>query len=242
MLTYCAGMVAAIATFLAVYLTSEHDRKARREDSRLSVIPCISPTEVHRRAYPHGLMDCEEYSAHSYDELLRDVFGRKERPHAIVAEKNGGLRYCNSLKKDELDELKRVLEIGIGSREMASLQAAVGNYFFFDFLSHGNGAAVNACFKIEENEDKEKKSRTTEPITLPVGDRYSILILFMSEERLRAGGRLVLAYDDVLGNRYEQVYLYGIRALPYADAPDDEERVFFKLKLDRRLVLPAGKA
>lgn len=238
LLGYCAGILAAVATFYAVYLTGKNDREARKEDARLAVIPCLVPVAVCRRPHPKGFDEVDL----SYDDILNDVFSRQERPHVIVVGSSGSLSYSDSLKEEELDELKCLLGIAVPNREargLLMLQSAEGAYFFFDYCNRGNGPAVNVSFNVDRRGEEGGLRLTTEPVTLSLGDKYSVLFLVMSKEQLSVGGYLAVRYSDVLGNRYIQKFEYGIKEVSFDDGTALHS--YFDLNPNRELVSRAGE-
>ncbi|WP_290072830.1 hypothetical protein [Adlercreutzia caecimuris] len=205
-------VMSACAAIWGIYLTLQNSQYQFSETYRLSVVPCVTMTQLvqkNRRSFFNERMkrDLVGDEASSYDDtnaLDNSYCVAEERDeYAILGEE---IIYRRSLTETQRDLVEH--------RDLERQDAAGGHYYTVNpvsylpllFKSVGSGPAVNVRRGIQRL-PLEGEKKYTEPRTLLVGEESFLgVYIDTSDEAAFGEYEITLSFYDIVGNHYEQKF------------------------------------
>lgn len=243
-LGYIGSLIGAASTICAVVLTIREERKGRREEQRLGVIPLIAITRLNRRIPQIDLFGNQPESVdisgmHEEDDETTYQEHELDREYIVIRE-DGSFQYLGKLSEEQ----KRLVSSGRWIQEQVGigLFCEVENkseYIPVKLYSSGKGPAVNMCVWMERDgycPTYEGHIQHLSPKQMAVNESRYVGILFENVYASDVFGcyELVTRYEDVLGHHYIQRHQLCVENLGTKEDPS--LKLSFDLKIDRQLV------
>ena len=217
-LAYIGALLGAIATIVAVFLTIKNSEETRKEDLRLSVLPCIAVQDL-RRVNRKSFIDVvREQSAPNSDDgvTAKEPYAevKIDREYAVYSAE--GFHYCCGLADEQRKKIEYHSVIPTEDAPGVMLFAAnTSAYLPLLFSNVGNGTAVNCCISVVKAEgirDVQLEGLLSCSIRqMTVGsERYLGVYFDDCTPDCRGKYQIVVMYEDTYGNRYVQDFVLEI--------------------------------
>lgn len=225
-LSYLSSLLGVCASFIAIVWTGQQDRLARAEDRRLAALPCLTLNEVGESGEAGDIAFEKLQKMHLKDIVLKKF--NINCPLSVVwLSENLHASYPSKLTVKQLEVVKEGLDIPIITNSGHELSGYRVSYCKLMKVENcGIGPAINSRVFLRgkkiSSDNVEDKQLNTAPLTLPVNGLAYLLLVIEDRMALRdKSSSLVIRYEDVYGDTYEEVFSFGMKkvVLPGHEGP-----------------------
>ena len=222
MLNYFGILLAALFALIGIHYTIQDGKERDKEQFRLSSLPRIALISLRKdykidafRLYANEAKEDEKSGIYYLEKRLEKFFFIIEQGETIIKD---------SLNEKQKQNVERLGLNWIDSNNGAKVLAKSNIISLpFEVENIGNGAAVAFQFGLNRKDQSEKKF--THMMTLRQSDKLYLMIYAEEPDTSsRTDYELLFAYEDILGNRYEQNFTFSIpNNYPIGDIKIDVE-------------------
>lgn len=217
-LAYIGALLGAIATIVAVFLTIKKSDEARKEDFRLSVLPCIAVQDLHRvnrKSIIEAMME-EDDPGSDGGVTAKEPYAEVKIEDEYAVYSAEGFCYRRELTDEQRKKIEcRSVVPMEGAPGVTLYTANTSAYLPLLFSNVGNGTAVNCCISVIKAEkiwDVKLKGLFACSIKqMTVGsERYLGVYFDDCDPDCYGKYQIVVMYEDTYGNRYVQDFVLEI--------------------------------